>query len=114
VVVEGVTADSYCREIFQHRLRALAAGATVRDSAAVPVVAWLAALGTWAAGRAACGMWVVGLILLNGPPIKQKQQRVGPIRVPARMVPVSYPRFSGTDRVLVIPYPTRIRGSIFG
>jgi hypothetical protein len=29
-------------------------------------------------------------------------------RVPEFRVPVSDPRFSGTDRVLVIPYPTRI------
>jgi hypothetical protein len=80
---------------------------------------WLPSWRRWAPGPlgvlpAACEMWVVSLILLDGPPIKQKQHRVGPIRVPARMVSVSYPRFSGTDRVLVIPYPTRIRGSIFG
>jgi hypothetical protein len=35
-------------------------------------------------------------------------------RVPEFRVPVSDPGFSGTDRVLVIPYPTRIQGSIFG
>jgi hypothetical protein len=35
-------------------------------------------------------------------------------RVPEFRVPVSDPGFSGTDRVLVILYPTRIRGSISG
>jgi hypothetical protein len=33
-------------------------------------------------------------------------------RVPEFRVPVSDPGFSGNDRVLVISYPTRIRGSI--
>jgi hypothetical protein len=58
VVVEGVTADSYCREIFQHRLRALAAGATVRDSAAR--ARGCLAGGAGHLGRWACCVWNVG------------------------------------------------------
>jgi hypothetical protein len=41
-------------------------------------------------------------------PIKQMQDSMEQAQslVPARIVPVSYPGFSVTDRVLVIPYPT--------
>jgi hypothetical protein len=49
---------------------------------------------------------------VDGPPIIQiSRSRPNPGTRP--VVPVSYPRFSGTDRILVIPYHTRIRGSIF-
>jgi hypothetical protein len=62
--------------------------------------------------REDCGMWVrLWMGRLSSRLTEAAESRPNP---GTRMVLVSYSRFSGTDRVLVIPYPIRIRGSIFG
>jgi hypothetical protein len=77
---------------------------------------------TQAAGRR--GLKPGWLDLLDGPMGHSNKSKptgsrpnpkaFGSVRVPARIIPVSYPGFSSNDRVLVILYPTRIRGSISG